>query len=632
MPDLQSKKLAEAYILGIPFGLFGAHHFYLKRKFFGILYVCTLGLFGIGYIYDLCRMKWLVRHANRYGTEKKMVSDVYLICALGGIFGAHHFYLGNKKLGIFYACTLGVFLVGWIVDLIRMKWLVKDCNSGQGGKSLGTAYILGFSPFGIFGAYHYYLGNWRLGLIYTFTLGIFGIGWIVDLCRMKKLVSAAKNGINKRSVKTAYIMAVPPFGLFGAYHYYLGNYALGIVHTCTLGIFGIGWVVDLFRMKGLVAAANDSTHDHGMTKITAYVLCISPLGLFGAHHFYLERYFNGGFYIGTLGFFGFGWIFDMFRLPVLYERYATEDEHKYPDEAYMFWFPFGIFGLHHFYLGNKKWGIIYLCTLGCLLVGWLIDSVRLVFLLKEYNDGVRDPDMNNFRICRPKFKKCSLYNCQRCCLSCFTACSCWESFSLSRQPKSDEADSDVNVDNDVNRNPKVKDDFDVIQEMYPNENLQVPAVGVARDGNWSKASMLNNYDASEINVSTVEGEGYSQYPSYSEYPNYSESENVQGYDYSAYPSDSNIVGDEQQCQATFSQEDYDNDENVRHHEDVQVDVNAEEVAQNYSNEHAQEHAQYTQSQDEMYNESWTDGYTDDVEQTLNTIDNAIEASQENIHI
>lgn len=636
MANLTSKKLAEAYILGIPFGLFGAHHFYLRRKFFGILYVFTFGLFGIGYLYDLVRMKWLVKHANRYGTERKMVSDVYLIAALGGIFGAHHFYLGNKKLGIFYACTLGVFLVGWIADLVRMKWLVRDANRGESGKSLGTAYILGLSPFGLFGAYHYYLGNWRLGLIYTFTLGLFGIGWIVDLFRMKKLVRSAKSGIDKRSIGTAYIMSVPPFGLFGAYHYYLGNYVLGIVHTCTLGIFGIGYVVDLFRMKGLVAAANDTTHDHGMTKITAYVLCVSPLGLFGAHHFYLQRYLNGGLYVGTLGMFGIGWIFDWFRLPVLYERYAAEDEHKYPDEAYMFWFPFGIFGLHHFYLGNKTWGIIYLCSLGCLLIGWIIDGVRLVFLIKEYNNGVTDPDMNDFRICRPKFKKCSLYNCKRCCLGLFSACTCFESFSISRNPKSEDEESDVTVDNDVNRNPKVKDDFDVIKEMYPNENITMDTLAVGgsnMNGNASKASMLNNYDPSEMNISTIEGEGYSEYPNYPDYPpNYSVSENVQGYDYSAYPIDSNVVNDDEgQGQVTFTEGDgYADDGVIRHHEDVKVKVNPEdENAQNYSHEHSQEHAQYTQSQDEMYTENYRDDYSEDVEQTVNTIDSAIESTQGN---
>ncbi|XP_045204987.2 uncharacterized protein LOC123557541 [Mercenaria mercenaria] len=406
------KKLAEAYILGIPFGLFGAHHFYLGRKGFGILYVCTLGLFGLGYIYDLIRMRWLVKHANKQESEAKMVSDVYLIGALGGIFGAHHFYLGNKKLGIFYACTLGVFTLGWIVDMFRMKHLVKNHNAHTEEKSLGTAYILALPPLGIFGAYHYYLGNVRLGLVYTFTFGIFGIGWIVDLFRMPRLVRKA--GLNKKSIGTSYIMAMPPFGLFGAHHYYLGNYLLGIVYTCTLGIFVIGWIMDLFRMKSLVKASNDPTIDYGTTKVTAYILCVSPLGIFGAHHFYLKRYLNGGFYVATLGLFGFGWFFDVFRLPVLYERYAAKDKHKYPDEAYLYWFPFGIFGLHHFYLNNKKWGILYACTLGCLGIGWLIDGIRMPMLLKEYNKHIEDSCMNNCRICRPSCGSCSSNSCGCC--------------------------------------------------------------------------------------------------------------------------------------------------------------------------------------------------------------------------
>lgn len=452
------KKLAEAYILGIPFGLIGAHHFYLGRKVFGIVYACTLGLFGLGYIYDLIRMKWLVRHANRDGTKTMMVSDAYLIGVLGGLFGAHHLYLGNKGLFILYLCTLGYFTMGWIVDLFRMKYLVKDHNSQTKEKSLCTAYILSLPPLGIFGAYHYYLGNWKLGLIYTFTVGTFGIGWIVDLFRMPKLVKKA--GLDQRSVGTAYIMSMPPFGLFGAHQYYLGNYFLGVLYTCTLGIFTIGWIVDLFRMKNLVRAANDPTSDHGTTKVTAYIICVSPLGLFGAHHFYLKRYLNGGFYAATLGLFGFGWIFDWFRLPVLYERYAGEDQHKYADEAYLYWFPFGLFGLHHFYLGNKKWGLLYACTLGCLGFGWIIDGIRLPSMLKDFNKYVADPDMNPFRICRPSCP-CSVYSCKRCCLN-LCSCPCWANFSLS---KSDGAST-----SDATYRAKQPDDFEVIKEMYPNEN------------------------------------------------------------------------------------------------------------------------------------------------------------------
>lgn len=466
------KSLLDAYILGIPFGLFGAHNFYLGRKGFGILYVCTLGVFGLGYIFDLCRMKWLVRHVNLYGTGRKMVSDCYLICLLGGLFGAHHFYLGNKKLGLFYVFTLGVFLVGWIIDLIRMKYLVQDHNDRNKEKSVGTAYILGLSPFGPFGAYHYYLGNIRLGLVYTFTVGIFGIGWIVDLFRMPKLVKKA--GLGTKSVGTAYIMAMPPFGLFGAHHYYLGNYALGATYTWSLGIFTVGWIVDLFRMKGLVKAANDPTSDYGTTKITAYILCVSPLGLFGVHHFYLKRYLNGGFYIGTFGLFGVGWIFDMFRLPVLYERYAGEDKHKYPDEAYMYWFPFGLFGLHQFYLGRKKWGILYACTFGCLTIGWIIDAFRLPSLIRRFNKTVQDPDMNNFRICKPK---CSTYRCKRCCTK-LVSCSCCDSSYLTSNSSKSDAEK-----NAVSANVTTRNDFDVIKEMYPGENHEQYIASTSEDTN-----------------------------------------------------------------------------------------------------------------------------------------------------
>lgn len=377
--------------------------------------------------------------------------------------------------------------MGWLVDLFRMKYLVRDSNSKREERSLGTAYILALPPFGIFGAHHYYLGDTRLGLIYTCTIGIFTLGWIMDLFRMKTLVRKA--GQDKKSVGTAYIMAMPPFGMFGAHHYYLGNYILGILYTCTCGIFTIGWIVDLFRMKDLVRASNDPASDYGTTKVTAYVLCVSPLGIFGAHHFYLKRYLNGGFYAATFGLFGFGWIFDMLRLPVLYERYADEDKHKYPDEAYVFWFPFGLFGLHHFYLGRKKWGILYACSFGCLGIGWIIDGIRLPFLIKEFNKYVRDPDMNNFHICRPSCRSCSVNRCRRCCYSLFS-CGCLENFSLSSSSTNNKADENGNA----GYQPKARDDFEVIKEMYPDENpdFENEALNQKNEG---VSTVLNSYDA-----------------------------------------------------------------------------------------------------------------------------------------
>ena len=41
-----------AWILLTFLGLFGIHRFYMGKLVSGIVYLCTLGIFGIGYIYD----------------------------------------------------------------------------------------------------------------------------------------------------------------------------------------------------------------------------------------------------------------------------------------------------------------------------------------------------------------------------------------------------------------------------------------------------------------------------------------------------------------------------------------------------------------------------------------------------
>lgn len=42
---------------------------------------------------------------------------------------------------------------------------------------------------GILGGHHYYLKRWGWGIAYTLTAGLFGIGWIVDAFRLPRLVN-----------------------------------------------------------------------------------------------------------------------------------------------------------------------------------------------------------------------------------------------------------------------------------------------------------------------------------------------------------------------------------------------------------------------------------------------------------
>lgn len=43
-----------------------------------------------------------------------------LLCIFLGYFGAHKFYEGKTGMGILYAFTMGLFCIGWIVDIITI--------------------------------------------------------------------------------------------------------------------------------------------------------------------------------------------------------------------------------------------------------------------------------------------------------------------------------------------------------------------------------------------------------------------------------------------------------------------------------------------------------------------------------
>ena len=50
-------------------------------------------------------------------------------------------------------------------------------------KKKGTALLLCLL-FGLFGAHQFYVGKFGKGLLYLFTVGLFGIGWFIDIFRI----------------------------------------------------------------------------------------------------------------------------------------------------------------------------------------------------------------------------------------------------------------------------------------------------------------------------------------------------------------------------------------------------------------------------------------------------------------
>ena len=103
------------------------------------------------------------------------------------------------------------------------------------------------------------------------------------------------------------------FGCFGAHRFYFGKPISGIIWLFTLGLLGVGWIVDLFLIPSMQEEANMRFTPGEIDYSAAWVLL----------------------------FFG------------------------------------GIFGLHRFYMGDIFWGIIYLLTGGLLLLGPIYDTITL---------------------------------------------------------------------------------------------------------------------------------------------------------------------------------------------------------------------------------------------------------------
>lgn len=64
-------------------------------------------------------------------TSNKKKGTAYFLCLVGGLFGAHQFYVGRRMTGILYACTLGCFLKAYWSDLRKIRRGTFTDNTGM---------------------------------------------------------------------------------------------------------------------------------------------------------------------------------------------------------------------------------------------------------------------------------------------------------------------------------------------------------------------------------------------------------------------------------------------------------------------------------------------------------------------
>lgn len=66
----------------------------------------------------------------------------------------------------------------------------------------------------------------------------------------------AKISIRPRKTPIAYLLAIPPLGLFGMHKFYLRRPFLGVLYFFTGGLLFVGWLYDLVTMSEQVRTFN----------------------------------------------------------------------------------------------------------------------------------------------------------------------------------------------------------------------------------------------------------------------------------------------------------------------------------------------------------------------------------------
>jgi TM2 domain-containing membrane protein YozV len=103
------------------------------------------------------------------------------------------------------------------------------------------------------------------------------------------------------------------FGFLGAHRFYYGKPVTGTIWFFTLGLLGIGWLIDLFLIPGMDREA-DLRFRTGPINYTLAWLLLTFLGVFGVHRFYMGKWVSGLIYLLTLGLFGLGILYDFWTL------------------------------------------------------------------------------------------------------------------------------------------------------------------------------------------------------------------------------------------------------------------------------------------------------------------------------
>ncbi|WP_141731674.1 NINE protein [Oligoflexus tunisiensis] len=116
---------------------------------------------------------------------------------------------------------------------------------------------------------------------------------------------------NTHSILFGYLLWI--FGFTGAHRFYYGKQITGTIWFFTLGLLGIGWLIDAFLIPSMDRQA-DRKYQQGPLDYNIMWLLLTFLGVFGVHRFVMGKWISGFLYLISGGLFLLGVLYDFFTL------------------------------------------------------------------------------------------------------------------------------------------------------------------------------------------------------------------------------------------------------------------------------------------------------------------------------
>lgn len=111
--------------------------------------------------------------------------------------------------------------------------------------------------FRFLGAHRFYYGKPVTGTIWFFTLGLLGIGWLIDLFLIPSMDRQADLRFNAGSIDYNLAWILLTFlGLFGVHRMYQGKWLTGILYLLTAGLCGLGILYDFWTLNDQISIQN----------------------------------------------------------------------------------------------------------------------------------------------------------------------------------------------------------------------------------------------------------------------------------------------------------------------------------------------------------------------------------------